>query len=190
MTAERPNPDPPLDDEIPRSQQIERLFVEHNEALLRFLTARTGSAQDARDVAQEAYVRLLRLDQPGTIGYLRAYLYSTAANLVKDRAKIRRRQQQASPLLFFNREEESSTPSPEPSWVASERLQIIMQAIDELPSLCRAAFILRKYDGLALDDIALQLKVNVRTIKRYIARAMEHCEARLKAAGDTLKELP
>ena len=66
---------------------IERLFQEHNESLLRFLAARLGSRHEAREVAQEAYVRLLKLDTPGAIGYFRAFLFKTAANLAVDRVR-------------------------------------------------------------------------------------------------------
>jgi hypothetical protein len=63
------------------SELIERLFREHNEALVRFLLARLRSRQAALEVAQEAYVRLLSLDQPGAVSYLRSFLFKTAANL-------------------------------------------------------------------------------------------------------------
>ena len=39
----------------PAGSELEELFREHNEALLRLLIARLGSADDAREVAQEAY---------------------------------------------------------------------------------------------------------------------------------------
>jgi RNA polymerase sigma-70 factor (ECF subfamily) len=65
MSLERPQSDPESAgasaDDTARSVLIERLFREHNEALLRFLTVRLHSYQDAREVAQEAYVRLLSL---------------------------------------------------------------------------------------------------------------------------------
>src|SRR6266853_5926060 len=70
-----------------RAALVERLFREHNEALIRFLTARLRSYQDAREVAQEAYVRLLSLDQPGAVSYLRAFLFKTAANIAIDRRR-------------------------------------------------------------------------------------------------------
>ena len=67
-----------------RAELVERLFREHNDALIRFLVARLRSYQDARDVAQESYVRLLSLDEPGAVSYLRAFLFKTAANLATD----------------------------------------------------------------------------------------------------------
>src|SRR5580692_147523 len=70
--------------------RIDHLFREHNDALVRFLSARLGSYQDAREVAQEAYVRLLNLDRPGAAGFLKALLYKTAANLAIDRLRHQR----------------------------------------------------------------------------------------------------
>ena len=70
-----------------RAAVIERLFREHNEALIRFLRGRVGSRNEALEVAQEAYVRLLSLDQPGAVSYLRAFLFKTAANIAIDRRR-------------------------------------------------------------------------------------------------------
>jgi len=62
----------PAVEEESRAAVVERLFREHNEALIRFLRSRVGSHNEALEIAQEAYVRLLSLDQPGAISYLRA----------------------------------------------------------------------------------------------------------------------
>src|SRR5262245_23495507 len=71
--------------------EIERLFREHNDALLRFVAAKLGSKQEAREIAQEAYVRLLCLDHREAVSYLRAFLFKTAANLAMDRLRQRAR---------------------------------------------------------------------------------------------------
>ena len=68
---------------------VERLFREHNRALVSFLAARLGSEQEARELAQEAYVRLLRLDHPSASSFLRAHLFHIAANLAIDRLRQR-----------------------------------------------------------------------------------------------------
>jgi DNA-directed RNA polymerase specialized sigma24 family protein len=70
---------------------VERLFREHNTSLLRFIAARIGSTQEAREIAQESYVQLLRLNGPEAVSYLRAFLFRTAANLVTDRLRQRGR---------------------------------------------------------------------------------------------------
>ena len=62
------------------SARCERLFREHHEALVGLLNAKLHSRVDARDVAQEAYVRLFQLDRAGAISHLRGWLFKTALN--------------------------------------------------------------------------------------------------------------
>src|SRR5690242_6580305 len=76
-TLEDQDTTPREPDRAPQAELIERLFREHNEALVRFMLARLRSRQAALEVAQEAYVRLLSLDQPGAVSYLRSFLFKT-----------------------------------------------------------------------------------------------------------------
>ena len=50
---------------------------------------RLRDEHEAKEVAQEAYVRLLQLDRPGAVSFLRSYLFKTAANIAIDRARQR-----------------------------------------------------------------------------------------------------
>src|SRR5262245_1247058 len=98
-----PAPDPPAQHERQaRAALIERLFREHNEALVRFLLSRLRSPQEAQEVAQEAYVRLLNLDEPGAVSYLRAFLFRTAANLAVDRLRREEMHTRATALPLFH----------------------------------------------------------------------------------------
>jgi len=65
-----------------RTVELSQLFREHNRALVLFLASRLKNIQAAREVAQEAYVRVLELDTPGAISFLRSYLFKVAANLL------------------------------------------------------------------------------------------------------------
>jgi DNA-directed RNA polymerase specialized sigma24 family protein len=69
--------------------KVAALFREHNSALVSFLRARLRSEQDAREAAQEAYVKLLQLDCPGAVSFLRSYLFRIAANVATDRLRQR-----------------------------------------------------------------------------------------------------
>src|SRR5277367_2901345 len=95
-----------------RGTRLAQLFESHNDALLRFLTCKLKSAQEAKEVAQEAYVRLLQLDSIEGISYLRALLFKTALNLAKDRLKSAARHRRIENLEFFNLSPPVS-PSPE-----------------------------------------------------------------------------
>lgn len=120
--------DPALSHEPPKhsledhSRIIAELFRAHNDALVSFLAARLHDAQDARDVAQEAYVRLLQLDAPGALSFLRGYLFKIAENLALDRIRhraIRVRAAYTEGLLFDELDQGSS---PERNLLAQEEL--------------------------------------------------------------------
>jgi DNA-directed RNA polymerase specialized sigma24 family protein len=80
---------PFVPEEHPRGEALSKLFEAHNRALHTFLMARLRNDQEAHKVAQEAYVRLLQLNQPGAVSFLRAYLFKTAANIAVDRIRQR-----------------------------------------------------------------------------------------------------
>src|SRR6267154_4784939 len=92
------------------AELVERLFREHNEALVRFLLARLRSRQAALEVAQEAYVRLLSLDEPGAVSYLRSFLFKTAANIAIDRRRRDAAHVRATELPLFHEFADVRTP--------------------------------------------------------------------------------
>ena len=132
-------------------RRVERLFREHNESLLRFLRARLHSPQEAREVAQEAYLQLLGLHSPGTVGFLQGYLFRTAANLATNRLKQRARRRRIDELVFFDAP--TVHRSPEPTWAARQELALIHRAIEELPATCRLAFLMVKFDDASVEDV-------------------------------------
>src|SRR5262245_30052317 len=159
MAADAPEPRPPAPDASGGAQegagaspaQIERLFREHNAALLRFVAAKLGSEQEAREVAQEAYVKLLSLDRPEAVSYLRGFLFKTAANLALDRLRQRVRRRTEP----FSGEAEWSIfdISPERQLQSKQAMQVLRVALDELPGKCRQAFIMHRVHELSCAEI-------------------------------------
>ena len=158
--------------------RIDHLFREHNDALVRFLSARLGSYQDAREVAQEAYVRLLNLDRPGAANFLKALLYKTAANLAIDHLRHRRlingHERAAAPDLF-------AAPA-DAALAVLDDVRILSQALSELPPACRSAFLMSRVESLDSTEIAARLGVTDRAVRKYIARALVFLQLRLQDA--------
>ena len=153
---------------------VEALFREHNETLVRFLRGRLPRETDAREAAQEAYVRLLQLDQPAQPSFLRAYLFKVASNVATD--LLRRRQTR---LRHDEAVEDLALAPQDRSIIAREELAIIERALAELPPHCREAFRLSRDEGLANSEIADRLHVAERTVRRYLVRTLEHLQLRL-----------
>jgi hypothetical protein len=66
------------------------LFAEHRRALQSFFYRRIRTKSDAPDLAQEVYVRMLRVSDTDAIRNPQLYLYTVASNLVKEHAVLDR----------------------------------------------------------------------------------------------------
>ena len=160
---------------------VERLFREHNAALLRFISAKVGSEQEAREIAQEAYVHLLQLDHPGAVSFLRAFLFKTAANLAIDRLRQRSRRSHmvSMPELDFAVFELS----PERQLSGEQAVNVLGAAVAQLPAKCRQAFLLHRVYDMQIDEIAQRMGIGVCMARRYVARGLEYVRQCLDAAG-------
>ncbi len=69
---------------------VARLFAEHRGALQAFLYRRVRRQPVAAELAQEVYVRILRVPDIGAIRDPGAYLYTVASNLARDHARRER----------------------------------------------------------------------------------------------------
>lgn len=163
-------------------QRIERLFREHNESLVSVLKVRLQSRDEAKEVAQEAYVQLLGLHRPETVSFLKAYLFQTAINLARDRIKQKSRRREIDEIHLFGPEREDPS-SPEQEWVAERELTAVQQALAELPLSCRQVFELVRINGLSIDEAAHRLGLHPRRVRRYLARALQHCSEVLELTG-------
>lgn len=172
---QRPDGDTPNDDG--HVTAVKRLFEEHNRSLVTFLRARLRSEQEARDVAQEAYVRMLQLDNHGAVSFLRAYLFKIAANLAVDRLRERAARQAS----------EDQTPIeslvderiPDRTVLAEQQLEAVRAAILDLPTNVRRAFVWHVFGGQSTARIGAKLKLSDRMVRLYVAQGLAACRARM-----------
>jgi RNA polymerase sigma factor (sigma-70 family) len=165
------------------------LFIEHNRALRSFLRARLGTTQDAEDVAQEAYARLLQLGQPGAIGYLRAYLFKTAAHIAIDRVRQQQSRSKLDLEVLCGSDELQTTPEQEVE--AAGQMQVLEHALRELPVRYRRAFYLSNYEGWTTAQIAKDMQIKERMARQYVGKSTVYCKRRLEgvSARDAYRDL-
>ena len=174
---------------------VSELFREHNRMLVGYLRSRLGSEQEAKEVAQEAYVRVLQLHEPGAPGLLRAYLFRTAANLAVDRLRHRRVRQRSEeqPQLF---EELNPTggelDDPAEQLLAREQADQLLRILQELPAKCQQVMNLHRFEGASQRDVSLRLGISERMVRRYVTYAMVYCRLRLDgmAVDEVRKRVP
>jgi RNA polymerase sigma factor (sigma-70 family) len=149
--------------------------------LFRYLLARLPKREDAEDLAQEAFLRLLRVPRTDLIAHPDAYLFRIAANLLLEfrlRAKRSRvtfdseRADRLSQVLGAEDE-----PSAKVELLADAAS--LQQAIETLPLKCRTALVLHRRDGLTYSQIGAKLGVSPDMVKKYLAQAVARCRIAL-----------
>jgi RNA polymerase sigma factor (sigma-70 family) len=163
-----------------QAETIAQLFRENNRALIGFLVARLRSLQDAKEVAQETYVRLLQMGHPESSNLVRAYLFRVAGNLAIDR--LRRRATRDRMTEDMPTELSGGLGLPERKLLADEELLLLSRCLQELPEKVRSAFLMCRLDGLSQNEIAERLCVTDRMVRKYITQALLHCRLRLDGA--------
>jgi RNA polymerase sigma factor (sigma-70 family) len=169
---------------------VSQLFRDHNHMLVRYLTVRLQSVQEAKEVAQESFARLLQLQQPGAPGLLRAYLFTTATNLAIDRLRHRKTQRRAEeqPALW---RELTATPAdlgdPAEQLLAREQAEQLVGYLQELPTKCQRVFDLHRLQGVPQRAVAVRLGFSERMVRRYVTYTMVYCHLRLQ--GMTIDQI-
>jgi RNA polymerase sigma factor (sigma-70 family) len=157
-----------------KSEFIEDLFEQQATPLIKYLTARFKNVDEAKEVAQEAWLRIFRLEHPEELENAKAFLFQTASNLSIDR--IRRGNLERKHNNFA----EEYTRSVEETVDAQQSLQTIEAALFELPSKCRQTFVMHRQNNLSYSVIATQLGVSTSMVEKYIIQALKHFRNKLE----------
>lgn len=155
------------------SESLSVLYADHHGWLRGWLRHRLGNPDDAADLAQDAFMRVLKARNAADIQEPRHYLATIARGLMVD--LFRRRSLEAEYLAVLARLPEPEWPSPETRALAVEALLEIDAMLEGLGSRVRQVFLLSQCDGLTYKDIAAQTGLALRTVNNYMASAMEHC---------------
>ena len=168
----------------PTPSLVERLFSEHRVALQSFFRRRIRSKADASDLAQEVYLRMLRISDQEAIRKPVLYLYTVANNLVKEHAVLERRHAcgidiDAAPVHARL----ATLPAFDGDLDATKRAARLRVVLQQLRPKCRAAVVLRFTHELSYRAIAIHLGVSPQMAKKYVAQALGHCRRRMARLG-------
>ena len=149
------------------------LYSDHHGWLKKWLTHKLQSAYDADDVAQDTFVRIMAGESLLTIRDPKSFLCTIAKRVMID--LFRRNALERAWLDMLSQLPPELSPSPELRQSQLELLQQIDAMLDGLNVKAREAFLLSQLEGLTYADIASRLAVSVSSVKKYIAKATEHC---------------
>lgn len=165
-------------------KQFGALYKDHHPWLLSLLRRRLGCDHDAADLAQDAFIRLMRRPQVLEDDSPRAYLTTVAKGLCVD--LWRRRQVEQAWRDAVAAWPEWVIPSLEEQALVIETLYEVDAMLRQMPEKVAAAFLMSRLEGLTYSEIAKRLAVSERSVKKYMARAMYECVLLEVQAGEAL----
>jgi RNA polymerase sigma-70 factor (ECF subfamily) len=165
---------------------LRELFDATYEPLWRSVMRLVGDEGAARDLAQDAFVRVW--DRRATLDptlSLRALLYRTVRNLALNqlRDEQTRRQLLADPGAAAVAARPRDPEPADQHLEAAELAARLQQFIDELPPRQREALRLSRFDGLSHQEIADVMGCAPRTVNNHLVRALEQLRARFSSIG-------
>ncbi|MFO7605706.1 MAG: sigma-70 family RNA polymerase sigma factor [Desulfurivibrionaceae bacterium] len=158
------------------SQLVERHQLWAWKIAYRFI----GNEDDASDIVQEAFLRLLDASaRYRPTAEFRTFFYQIISRLCLDRAKKKQ------PLFFATIPD---APDPRPgaaeAMMRSETAVTVRSALDSLPPKQRLAIVLRYYEELNYEEIATALETTSKAVERLLARGREGLRAILGTRND------
>lgn len=168
--------------EPPFQHAINNLYSEHHHWLFGWLRKKLGCAHNAADLAQDTFVRILASrDSVASLREPRAYLTTTARRLLIDRS--RRQQIENAYLcelaLTADALSEAGVHSPEQILLTLEALEQIAFVLDGLGEKAHQVFLAYFLEGHKQADIASQLGISERMVRKYLTQALVHCNQTL-----------
>lgn len=158
---------------------VARTFERFRIPLLRYLTDLLSRRDEAEDLVQETYLRLMQVETIET-GRVRALIFKVATNLAYDRFRQRRARGPHSDDASLA---DVPAPNPAPDRVVAfeQGVEIVKRTLHELKPRCRQVFLLRVSAELSYEEIAQRLGISKRTAEREMQHALEVCQRRLGA---------
>ena len=152
---------------------FETLYFDHHGWLQAWLRRRLGDAHRAADLTHDTFLRLLSRPQASEPHEPRAFLTTVAKRVLA--SHWRREQLEQAYLDALRSLPATLAPSPEDRAIVLQALHELDGLLDGLPAVVKRAFLLCQLDGLSQREIALQLGITERTVRRYLTRAAEQC---------------
>jgi RNA polymerase sigma-70 factor (ECF subfamily) len=141
-----------------------------NRSLFQFLRRRVRSSVDVQDLAQETYLRLLRARDLSEVRNPQAYLLQVASHVALEWCD---RQSRRDSMVVIDEDTLVDGQLPELELDARLSQQRLEDTLAAVSPMMRAVLLLRLRDERSYQDIATQLRLTDRQVRRYLARGYE-----------------
>jgi RNA polymerase sigma factor (sigma-70 family) len=168
-----------------RQNFVSSIATRYGERLRSFLSRRLRNEADAPDLAQEVFLRLMRVQHHESIRSPEAYLFTVASHVLHQHTL---RQSATPPSVdisdLFSELNLTSGDDPAAAADVAQRIERLERSLKVLPPKISTTLMLHRFAGFSIEEIGKHLGVARPTAKKYLARALTHVrDAREEISG-------
>lgn len=168
-----------------RARWLATHIIPHEPRLRVWLRRRASPGFDIDDIIQETYAILAAKQAIEAIHNPRNYFYQVAYSVILRQLRHSRVVPIAAVADISTLDAVDDDPSPEDAVIASDELRRVQLAIDAMPRQTRAAFVLRRVEGLSQQEIARRMNLSEHTIEKHISRGIKLLLAEFRRGGES-----
>lgn len=157
----------------PKPHWVDELASPEGVRLIATVARWMGRSQDADDLAQEVFLRLLRMKDQASIRDTRAFAFRVAYNVLHEWHALARNRYQ------YDSDELEELPIPDQAFgsiFSKQRVTRLDEALMALSPKCRAVLLLSRRDNMTREEVAKHLGISVGMVKKYLSQGLSVCE--------------
>lgn len=146
---------------------IDDLYRSYSERILNFISSRIDNREDAENIAQDVWMRVLESKMDICLDTVSAYLFKIASNLVNDylrRIYVRNDSAEEVERLYTS----VNTVTPYQEYVSMELERFEAMRVECLPNQRRIIYKMSRFEDKAVSDIAETLQLSFRTVENHL----------------------
>lgn len=154
---------------------MERIYLEIRASLTRYVSRYFRRSQEAEDVVQETFVKVIQAQRQRNISSPKSYIFRTARNL--SLAEISKSSYKLTDEIgdLLTETELAASKTLEEQYEARENFEIFCRAVRVLPVKCRRAFVLCRVYGFSQKDVAARMGITLSAVEGHLSRATRRC---------------
>lgn len=169
-----------MDRQAGNTTWIEQVLSRFERPLIRYVFRITLDLDQARDVVQDTFLKLIKTERSSVEPHLAAWLFTVTKNRALDIAKKERRMGQ----LENNDTVPDRTAGPQEALQSNETLRRIFEALDTLTPEHKEAFRLKFQDQLTYREITDIMGISLGTVNKLITKALSTVQRHLSVHSE------
>lgn len=162
---------------------VKNVIGRHHSSLISFLRRRLRRPEDAADVAQETYIRMMRYEGSREIQSASSMMFRIATNVANDLERSDQARHIGGQCSVDDVELVSDCPSAERELAAQQDLDILVEAVKHLPPKCQQVFLLSRVQQMTYPQIAVHCGISVKMVEKHISHALAICLKKVGGEG-------